>query len=552
MTPQELAPIPRRSVRQMTRPTWIDDYVCNWTATNFEPTHFTKITPKYSCFAAALSSLQEPGNDQQAKQGNEWVKAMQAKITALERNNTWIITRLPNNKRAIGCRWVYKLKLKPDGSVERHKARLVAKGYSQIEGVDYTDCFAPVAKTVIVRVFLAVAAYKGWPVHHFDVNNAFLHGKLEEDIYIELPEGYPVPQGHVCKLVKSLYGLRIKGCDPGNGMRSLQKDQGTKYMNDLVIDMELAQAKSATTPLPVGVKLTTDAGGVLKDPSQYRRLIGSLGYTRPDISHATQQLSQFINALVSNTGRLHDADWAACLDSRKSLTGYCLFLGSAPVSWKTKKQNTVSRSTAEAEYRSMASAVSHRPKGTTVQQLDRALDGGHEINCLRLGLKRSKSRTSRMDIENPVETCTKSRIHWMSAAFHQRQTWVVYAILVVVSPMRLEICCAWKSCGHSRCPNRIGSYVEQLGTTWSQLREGSPLDGLRHPARRSRAPATRELAWLPANELARCKLACHKLAWCELARSRASQLAGHELAWCELARSRARLLIAGGGNAGFF
>ncbi|KAL0386252.1 UNVERIFIED_CONTAM: hypothetical protein Sradi_3019500 [Sesamum radiatum] len=73
---------------------------------------------------------------------------------------------------------------------------------------------------------------------------------------------------------------------------------------------------------------------------------------------------------------------------------------------------------------------SHRPKETTVQQLDRALDGGHEINCLGLGLEHSKSRTSRMGIESPVETCTKSRIHWMSAAFHRPQTWVVYAILV--------------------------------------------------------------------------------------------------------------------------
>ncbi|KAL0291378.1 UNVERIFIED_CONTAM: hypothetical protein Sradi_7028200 [Sesamum radiatum] len=72
----------------------------------------------------------------------------------------------------------------------------------------------------------------------------------------------------------------------------------------------------------------------------------------------------------------------------------------------------------------------HRPNGTTVQQLDRALDDSHEINCLGLGLKRSKSRTSRMGIESPVETCTKSRIHWMSAAFHRRQTWVAYAILL--------------------------------------------------------------------------------------------------------------------------
>ncbi|KAL0462812.1 UNVERIFIED_CONTAM: Retrovirus-related Pol polyprotein from transposon RE1, partial [Sesamum latifolium] len=168
---------------------------------------FTQITPKHGCFAAALSSLQEPRNYQQAKDKREWMEAMQAEIIALERNNTWITTQLPDNKKAIGCRWMYKLKLKPDGTVE-FKARLVAKGYSQMEGVDYTDCFAPVAKTVTVRVFLAIAASKGWPIHHFDVNNAFLHSTLEEDIYMEPLEGYQVPEGHVCKLVKSLYGLK--------------------------------------------------------------------------------------------------------------------------------------------------------------------------------------------------------------------------------------------------------------------------------------------------------------------------------------------------------
>ncbi|KAL0444023.1 UNVERIFIED_CONTAM: Retrovirus-related Pol polyprotein from transposon RE1 [Sesamum latifolium] len=130
------------------------------------------------------------------KRQREWMEAMQAEIIALERNNTWITTQLPDNKKAIGCRWIYKLKLKPDGTVERFKARLVAKGYSQMEGVDYTDYFAPVAKTVTVRVFLAIAASKGWPIHQFDVNNAFLHSTLEEDIYMEPPEGYQVPEGH--------------------------------------------------------------------------------------------------------------------------------------------------------------------------------------------------------------------------------------------------------------------------------------------------------------------------------------------------------------------
>ncbi|KAL0401351.1 UNVERIFIED_CONTAM: Retrovirus-related Pol polyprotein from transposon RE1 [Sesamum latifolium] len=174
------------------RPPWLNDYDCSSTPHNLSSDSFT-VTQAHGCFVATLSLLQEPRNYGQAVQQEEWT-VVHAEITALEKNNTWSVIELPPNKKAIGCCWVYKFKLKLDDRVERCKARLVAKGYNQIEAT--------------VRVFLAMAASKGWPIHHFDVNNAFLHGNLDEDIYMQPPEGYQVPRGYVCKLQKSLYGLK--------------------------------------------------------------------------------------------------------------------------------------------------------------------------------------------------------------------------------------------------------------------------------------------------------------------------------------------------------
>ncbi|KAK4396921.1 Retrovirus-related Pol polyprotein from transposon RE2 [Sesamum angolense] len=129
-------------------------------------------------FLAVYPALKEPRSYVQAMQHQAWIQAMDAEIQALEHNQTWDITPLPKDKKAIGSRWIYKLKLKPDGTVDRHKARLVAKGYTQVEGVDFYESFSPVAKVVTVRVLLALAASKNWNVHQIDVNNAFLHDNL--------------------------------------------------------------------------------------------------------------------------------------------------------------------------------------------------------------------------------------------------------------------------------------------------------------------------------------------------------------------------------------
>ncbi|PKI62383.1 hypothetical protein CRG98_017189 [Punica granatum] len=134
---------------------------------------------------------------------------MAEEIHALELNKTWTVEQLPTGKRPIGCKWVFKVKRRADGSVERYKAWLVAKGFTQVEGIDFHETFAPVAKLVTVRCLLTVAVARGWIIHQMDVNNAFLHGDLEEEVYMELPPGISASKkGDVCRLRKSLYGLR--------------------------------------------------------------------------------------------------------------------------------------------------------------------------------------------------------------------------------------------------------------------------------------------------------------------------------------------------------
>ena len=130
-------------------------------------------------------------------------------MKALEKNGTWELVDLPRGKTTVGCKWVFTVKYKSDGSLERYKARLVAKGFTQTYGIDYLETFAPVAKLNSVRVLLSLVANRDWPQQHLDVKNAFLNGDLEEEVYMDAPPGFGETFGtKVCKLKNSLYGLK--------------------------------------------------------------------------------------------------------------------------------------------------------------------------------------------------------------------------------------------------------------------------------------------------------------------------------------------------------
>jgi len=114
---------------------------------------------------------------------------MEAELEALSTNNTWQLVPLPPGKKPIGCRWVYKIKHNNDDTIDHYKTRLVAKGYTQLEGLDFLDTFAHVAKLTTLRLLLALATTNNWTLKQLDINNAFLHGDLHEEVYMKPPPG---------------------------------------------------------------------------------------------------------------------------------------------------------------------------------------------------------------------------------------------------------------------------------------------------------------------------------------------------------------------------
>ena len=135
---------------------------------------------------------------------------MNEEIEALRAQGTWTLESLPSHKNLVDCKWIFKIKRHADGSIARHKARLVAQGFIQEPGIDYGKTFSPMVKPTTIRVVLALAAHFCWVLRQLDVKNAFLHGVLQEEVFMAQPPGFmdPLYPKSVCCLHKSLYGLK--------------------------------------------------------------------------------------------------------------------------------------------------------------------------------------------------------------------------------------------------------------------------------------------------------------------------------------------------------
>lgn len=190
-------------------PHWMNDYVSGDCISD----DALNMTMTEDCFCLAAldkNNTEDPICFTDAVTEAKWRDAMDSEIKSIEKNNTWSLTVLPKGARRIGVKWVYKTKRDENGHITKHKARLVAKGYVQKQGVDFTEVFAPVARLDTVRMIISLAAQRGWTLLQLDVKSAFLHGTLQEQVFVEQPQGYEKKgQEHmVYQLHKALYGLR--------------------------------------------------------------------------------------------------------------------------------------------------------------------------------------------------------------------------------------------------------------------------------------------------------------------------------------------------------
>lgn len=169
----------------------------------------TRFSDSYKEFLSKITVVRETRSLAEAMLYQEWCDAMGLEITTLEKNRTWDLTNLSFGKKAIDIKWIFMIKYNADGTIARYKAHLVALGNRQEEGLDYAETFALVSKMKTVQSFLKVYAARKWELHQMDIYNAFVHGKLTEEVYVRLSQDFSNSAlNKVCKILKSLYGLK--------------------------------------------------------------------------------------------------------------------------------------------------------------------------------------------------------------------------------------------------------------------------------------------------------------------------------------------------------
>ncbi|GJV08293.1 ribonuclease H-like domain-containing protein [Tanacetum coccineum] len=324
-------------------------------------------------------------------------EAMQDELLQFKLQKVWTLVDLPNSKRAIGTKWVYRNKKDERGIEIKNKVRLVAQGYTQEEGIDYDEVFASVAKIEAIRLFLAYALFKDFVVYQMDVKSAFMYGKIEEEVYVCQPPGFEDPDflDRVYKVVKALYGLHqaprawyetLSTYLLDNGFQRGKIDK-TLFIRRVKGDILLVQVTASEAEgrwdfYQSRQPLIKDGDGKDVDEHLYRSMIGLLTYltsSRPDIMfavctcvrfqvnpksshlHVVKRIFRYLKGqpklglwypkdspfdLVAYT----NSDYAGASLDNKSTTGGCQFIGCRLISWQCKKQTVVANSITEAEY----------------------------------------------------------------------------------------------------------------------------------------------------------------------------------------------------------
>ncbi|GJX95140.1 ribonuclease H-like domain-containing protein [Tanacetum coccineum] len=340
-----------------------------------------------------------PKSYRDAFNDSNWQNAMCDEYHALIKNNTWTLLPRPTDTNIVRCMWLFRHKYHADGTRIRYKARLVANGSTQLEGVDVDETFSSVVKPGTIRTVLSLATSRHWPVHQLDVKNAFLHGTdiaylllYVDDIVLTASSekllqqviGWLHQEFSMTDLGSLNYFLGISVTRDSLGMFLSQK----KYAVEILERAHIVNCNSSRTPVDTESKLGGD-GDPVSDPTLYRSLVGFVQYltfTWLDISYVVHQVClymhdprephlsalkrilryvsgtldyglQLFSSSSTDLVAYSDADWAGCPTTRRSTSGYCVFLGNNLLSWSSKLQPTLSRSSAEAEYRGVANVV---------------------------------------------------------------------------------------------------------------------------------------------------------------------------------------------------